>query len=79
MGQTIIQYATGETECTVTALAHIFHVILSNGGNDKTLLCSVWNGTEWANVEANNLIKMVCDTVKDLKLHLQAIHHDLVG
>ena len=61
------------------ALAHIVHEILSNGGNDNTLLYLVWNGTEWANVEAHNVIKMVRDTVKDLKLHLQAIDPNLVG
>ena len=79
MFQTITQHATGTTECPVTALAHIFHEILSNGGNDDTMLCLVWNGTKWANVEAHNVINMVCDIVKDLKLHLQAIDHDLVG
>ena len=79
MGQTITQHATGTTECPVTALAHIFHEILYNGGNDDTLLCSVWNVTEWANVEAHNVIKMVRYTAKDLKLHLQAIDQDLVG
>ena len=79
MGQTITQHATGTTECPVTALSHIVHGILSNGGNDDTLLCSVWNGTELENVEAHNVIKMVRDNVKDLKLHLQNIDHDLVG
>ena len=79
MGQTITQHTTGTTECLVTALAHIFHEILSKGGNDDTLLCSVWNGTEWENVEAHNVIKMVRDTVKDIKLNLQAIYHDIVG
>ena len=63
MGQTITQHVTGTTEVPVTALAHIVHEILSNGGNDNTLLCSVWNGTKWANVEAHNTIKMVRDTI----------------
>ena len=79
MGHTITKNATGTTECAVTVLAHIVHEILSNGGNDDTLLCLVWNGTKWANVEAHNVINMVCDKVKDLKLHLQAIDHDIVG
>ena len=30
-------------------------------------------------MQAYNVIKMVRDTVKDLKLHLQAIYHNLVG
>ena len=29
-------------------------------------------------MDAHNVIKMECDTVKDLKLHRQAINHDLV-
>ena len=29
-------------------------------------------------MEAHNVIKMVRDTVKNLKLHLQAIYHDLL-
>ena len=61
------------------ALAHIFHEILSNRGNEDTLLCLVWNGTEWENVKAQNITKMVRDNFKDLKLHLQAIDHDIVG
>ena len=31
------------------------------------------------NVEAHNVVKIVRDNAKDLKLHLQAIYHDLVG
>ena len=46
--------------------------------NYNTLLCLVWNGTKWANVEARNVIKILYDTFKDLKLHLQAIYHDIV-
>ena len=79
MVQTITQHATGTTTGPVTALEHIVHEILSNGGNNNTLLCSVWNGTKWANVESHNVIKMVRDIVKDLKLHLQAIDKDIVG
>ena len=50
MGKVITQHTTGTTECPVTALSHIFHEILSNGGNENTLVCSVWNGINWANV-----------------------------
>ena len=39
MGQTITKHATGATDCPVTALVHIVHEILSNGGNDDTMLC----------------------------------------
>ena len=77
MGQTIKQHTTGTTDCPFTTLACIVHEILSNGGNDDTLLCSVCNVTKWENVEAHNVIVTVRDTVKDLKLHPQTIDNDL--
>ena len=43
MGQTITQHTSGTAACPVAALAHIVHDILSNGGNEDTLLCSVHN------------------------------------
>ena len=77
--QTIAQHTTGTTEWPVTALAHIVHDILSNGGNDDTLMFLVWNGAKWENVEVHNVINMVRDTIKYLKLHIQAIYNNLVG
>ena len=79
MGQTITKHATNTTEFPVTALEKIVREILSNGGNDNTLLCLVWNGTGWANMEAHNVINMVHDIIEDLKLHPQAIDHNILG
>ena len=38
MGQAIIQHLTETAACPVSALAHIVHSILSNGGEEDTLL-----------------------------------------
>ena len=38
MGQTITQHATDRVMCPVRELSHIVHNILSEGGDDKTLL-----------------------------------------
>ena len=64
MGQTITQHSTDTPACPVSALAYIVHNILSNGGEEDTLLCSVWNGTTWVDIEAHHIIKMVQDTAK---------------
>ena len=79
MGQTVTQHATGTLECPVLALAHIIHEILSNGGTNDTLLCSVWDGTGWLDLEPCHIINMVRNTAGELKLHRQSIDHDLVG
>ena len=79
MGQTITQHLTGTTAFPVSALAHIVYDILSNGWDEDPLLCSIWNGKTWVDIEAHHIIKMVCDTAKKLKLHHQTIDHDLVG
>ena len=79
MGQTITQHSTGTTACPVSTLAHIVYDILLNGGDEDPLLCSIWNGKKWVDIKAHHIIKMVCDTAKKLKLHHQAIDHDLVG
>ena len=79
MGKTITQHATGTPECPVLALANIIHEILSYGGTNDTLLCSVWYGTGWVDLESRHIINMVRDTSGELKLHRRAIDHDLVG
>lgn len=79
MGETITQHATGNTHCPVASLAHIVHDILTNGGDDKTLLCSVFTGTTWDDIDASQMVHAVRDTAKKLKLHQQAIDPDLVG
>ena len=79
MGQTITQHLTGTTACPVSAFSHIVYNSPSNGGDEDPLLCSVWNRKTWVDIEAHHIIKMVRDTAKKLKLHHQAIDHDLVG
>ena len=79
MGKTITQHATGTPECPVLALAHIIHEILSNGGTNDTLLCSVWDGKDWVDLKPRHIINMLRDTDGELKLHSKAIDHDLVG
>ena len=79
MGQTITQHSSGTPECPVSTLAHVVYDIRSNGGNKDTLLCSVWKGKLLVDIESHHIIIMVRDTAKQLKLHQQAIDHDLVG
>ena len=78
MGQTITQHTSGTALCPVLALAHIVHDILSNGGNKDTLLCSVHNGNDWKEIKSQQIILMVRDTARELKLHEQAIDPDLI-
>ena len=61
------------------ALSHIIHEILSNGDTNDALLCLVWDGTGWVDLELHHIIKMVRDTAGEPKLHRQAIDHDIVG
>ena len=56
MGQTITQHLTGKTACPVSAFSHIVYGILSNGGDEDNLLCSVWNGKMWVDTEAHHII-----------------------
>ena len=45
MGQTIMKHATSKLMCPVRALAHIVHDMLSEEGNENTLLFPVNTGT----------------------------------
>ena len=58
MGQTTTQHSSGTPACPVSALAHVVYDILSNGGNKDTLLCSVWKGKAWVDIEAHYIIKI---------------------
>ena len=79
MGQTVTQHTSGTAACPVAALAHIVHDILSNGGNEDMLLCLVHNGNDWKEIKSQQIITMVRDTARELKLHEQAIDPDLIG
>ena len=79
MGQTITQHSSGTPACPVSALTYVVYTILSNEGNKDTLLCSAWKGKTWVDIGAHHIIKMVHNTAKQLKLHQQAINHNLMG
>ena len=68
MGQTITQHSTGSYLCPIKALAHIVHYILSEGGTNDTLLCSVGDKESWTLVEPCHIIDAVRGTEKELKL-----------
>ena len=79
MGQTITQHATGGDHCPVKALAHIVYEILTTGGSDNTLLCSVKVGETWQDVTSQNVVTMVRQVARALNLQNQAIDPDLIG
>ena len=64
MGQTITQHSTGSALCPINALAHIVHKILSEGGTDDTLICSVGDKGTWTPVEPCHVIDAERDTAK---------------
>ena len=79
MGQTITQHATNTAHCPVQALAHIVHDILSAGGTDETLLCAVKVGNTWQDIISQNIVTMVRQVARSLRLQDQAIEPDLIG
>ena len=62
MGQTITQHSTGSALCPIKSLAHIVHGILSEGGTNDTLLCSVGYKGSFTPVEPCHIIDAVRDT-----------------
>ena len=64
MGQTITQHSTGSYLCPIKALAHIVHYILSEGGTNDTLLCSVGYKGSFTPVEPCHIIDALRDTEK---------------
>ena len=79
MGQTITQHATSSNVCPVKSLAHIVHDILSQGGTDGTLLCSVRSADSWHDVTSQQMVAMVRHTAHSLNLRERAIDPDLIG
>ena len=79
IGQTITQHATEKFECPGRALAYMVHHILSNGGTEDTLLCSVFDKGKWNPIQAHQIVSTVRDTARDLELHKQGINPDLIG
>ena len=79
MGETIHHEATKKEGCPITALAHRVHHIISNGGNNDTLLCDYHENEQWSSVTSQDIIQLVRATVKSLNLHQNGIDADLVG
>jgi hypothetical protein len=81
MGQTIHQEATtiDPTSSPVKALAYRVHHILSNGGDDETLLCDYFMDGSWSSVTSGDIIKFVRASARQLNLKDHGIDHDLIG
>ena len=82
MGQTIHQDAIKEVDNGPTqAMARRISQIIADGGTADSLLCDYKLTTDgpWLSITASDIIEMVRDTVKILKLHLNGIDPDLVG
>ena len=79
MGQTIPQHSTSTTSCPVRAVARRVHHILTNGGSNESLLCSVYLQSEWYHITAADMLKAIRAAVSDLQLHQGGIDPDLVG
>ena len=80
MGDTIHHEAITKDECPIKALAlQVFH-IMSNKGDDNSLLCAVCDiNQEWTMVQSKDIVQAVRAATKTLKLSRQAIDPDLVG
>jgi len=79
MGQTIHHESTDERGA-VAALAARVHHILSNGGDEDTLICDYMteDGT-WSHVTANDLIVSIRLAAASLRLQDTGIDPDLIG
>jgi len=76
--QTITQLDTGDIICSVKALAHIIHHIISNGDSDETLLCSYHKDSTWHTI-SKHIVAQVRKISSDLNLDKQGIDPDLIG
>ena len=83
MGETIHHEAITPsiTECPIKALAYRVHHILSNGGNDNTLLCAYMDKdtNNFQNVMSSDIVNAVRKATATLQLNKHAIDPDLVG
>ena len=78
MGQTIHQESTGP-HGAVACLARRVHHILSNGGSDARLICDVLVKGQWRPVTRQDVVSLVKQGAKDLKLSQRGIDPDLLG
>jgi hypothetical protein len=79
MGQTIHHHATGFTNCSIKAVAHCIHHILSNKGNTSNMLCDVWTNAGRYQVTPTDMIVQIRAAVKVLHLEEGGIQVSLVG
>ena len=79
MGQTIHHQSTDERGA-VAALAARVHHILSNGGDEDTLICDYMTEKgKWASVTSTDLIKFIRLAATTLRLQDTGIDPDLIG
>ena len=78
MGQTLHQQSTGSNGA-VAGLARRVHHILSNGGNEHSLLCDVYKNGHWTSVTGQHMVTAIRETVKMLQLHNNGYDPDMVG
>lgn len=80
MGETIHQEAVPHiNENPIAALAQRVHHILSNGGNNDSLLCMYYLGDQFHSVESKDIVALVRNAAKTLQLNKHAIDPDLIG
>ena len=79
MGDTIHQRSISGKFCPIKALARQVHHVLSNEGNDNSLLCDYFHDVAWHSVTSKEVITMVRLASTSLKLHLKGIDPDLIA
>ena len=77
-GQTLHQESTGP-DGAVAALARRVHHILSNGGNDKQLICDVFDNDVWVSIHSSEIVSAVRMASKALNLQDRGIDPDMIG
>jgi hypothetical protein len=79
MGQTIHQRAVDIPTCPIKALAYRTHHILSNGGDESSLICMVFDNNTWTTITSKDIITALRAAATSLKLQNQNIDPDLIG
>ena len=79
MGGTIHQEAIHVECCPVRALAMRVHHVLTNGGNQNSLLCDYFVDSCQHSIESEDIIKLVREAAIKLNLSDFAIDPDLLG
>jgi len=75
-----IHHESTDEHGTVAALAARMHHILSNGGDEDTLICDYMTAKgKWASVTSTDLIKFIRLAATTLRLQDTGIDPDLIG